>query len=659
MSHPGQRAAVAGLVVAAVLAAGPAAASAVTMTYEGTPGHAFSFTGLPDALTIVTANDGSEDLSLVFGVAGRIDLSSPVYADVRQAGGTADPRSVQALAGGRLLFADRAASMVVEVSADGAALWTYTKADDPDLQRPFSAQRITVGGRELTLITDRWAARVFAVDAAKQLVWQYGTTGQPGLGVNHLADPFAATYSSAGTVLIADNNGGNRVIEVRWSDYAADAPDSGFTAASVVWSYGTPGEPGNGPDHLQKPRSPQRLPGGDVLIGDADGDRVFVVDRRTKETVWQFGATDDPGPGLDRLQDPTFAARLPDGDTLIADTGNHRILRVPAGGGTPDAYDLDVLGRPSSATASDTSEPRGVAVAADGSLVEADSSFGQVVSLAYPTTAPATSAPLDCGLPGEKKAFVRVTWKGDTWATGTKVAVDYQLDGGTWRPCRGISATRAFDFPAGTVGTTIAYRVTLSTSDRSHCPVLDSIALQSRPPQAGDDDGGGGGDRPGGSGNSGGSGEYTFPGAAGGTGASGAGTGSGASGTGSGAATGGGVDTGAGGSGVVSDTGVTTETFEPPVFSSGSGPAVPVRGIEAGATEGVTGVPLRAAEGSQLAEPRPAGPGVPVLALCAAALLVGAAFFVPWPFVAAEIRSIAGFDHTRPKRFRRFRQLVK
>ncbi len=55
-------------------------------------------------------------------------------------------------------------------------------------------------GRDYTLIADRNAARVFAVDdVTKHIVWQYGVVGDPGLGVDRLKDPFWATYSPATT----------------------------------------------------------------------------------------------------------------------------------------------------------------------------------------------------------------------------------------------------------------------------------------------------------------------------------------------------------------------------------------------------------------------------------------------------------------------------
>jgi hypothetical protein len=73
----------------------------------------------------------------------------------------------------------------------------------------------------------------------------------------------------------------------------------------------------------------------------------------------------------------------------------------------------------------------------------------------------------------------------------------------------------------------------------------------------------------------------------------------------------------------------------------------------------VSGVPLRAAKGPQTPEPEHPGQPVPVLALIGAGLVVAAAFLVPWPFVAAGIRRIADFDHTRPAHFPPFRPLGK
>jgi len=638
------------LATLAATAAVSAAAPAVKVTQQGVAGRDFTFETLPDTLSVATTA-GGQDVSLTRTAVFRISQDSPVY------GGTVpDPRSIEVLAGGNLLFTDRA-PLVAEVTRAGEKAWTYTTADDPDLQRPFSAQRFTRDGQELTLIADRWACRVFAVDQQKNVVWQYGVTNESGTTTDHLADPFYARYSDAdgGTVLIADCNGGNRVIEVKYDAYRAGAPDNGFDEQSILWSYGTAGVEGSGLGLLDKPHSAQRLASGNVLITDADGARVFEVDRVTKDIVWQFGVTAEPGDGADHLTDPNYAARLSDGDTLIVDTGNGRVIRVTATGDIDTAYDVRTEGRPSSGTGEP--DPRAAVYTADNLLAVAESQFQQIVLLGYQSPAQAISTPLDCGLHGVKKAFRKLTWKGDTGQSGTKVAVDYRLDGGKWTACSGIGASRSYDFPGGKAGETIAYRVTLSTANYGHTPVLDSISIQWMKAKTGPGKPGGGSNKPGGSGNSGQSGSYTYPSTAeGGTGTSGTGTGSGSSGSGTGAGSSG---TGSGSSGAGAGSSSTASSVEVPIQSTGSGSAQSVQGYQVQGQEGVSGVPLRAEQGAQAPEPGRPAPAVPVLALIAVGLIVAAAFFVPWPFVAAHLRRFTGFDHTRPARFLPFRPLGK
>ena len=510
------------------------------------------------------------------------------------------------------------------------------------------------------------ARRVWAVDADFKVVWQYGvtgdaSTGEASLAVNHLADPFYARYSpeDGGTVLIADNLRAFRVIEIRYGDYQAGAVDGGFTAASIAWSYGQAGVNGNGPGQLSKPHSAQRLANGNVLICDAGDDvfgaRVLEVDRTTREIDWQFGVTGPPGTGEDYLHEANFASRLAGGDTLIADTAAHRVLRVAQDKAIAHEWDQNEVARPSGYGSGDGS-PRAAAFTDDGRLVVADSVFQQIVTLGCASTAMATSLPLDCGHPGVVKAFVSLTWQGDTGPPGTKVALAYRLNTGPWRSCTFKSGLRRYDFPAGTVGKTIAYRATL-TSNRAQTPTLESIIIQSTKAKTGGGGGGGGGDKPGGSGNSGQSGVYTYPStAAGGTGTSGTGTGSGSYGTGTGS---GSYGTGSGSSGAGAGSSSVANSVEVPVQSTGSGDAQAVQGYQVQGEEGVSGVPLRAEEGPQAPEPDRPGPAVPVPALVAAGLVVAAAFFFPWPFVAAHLRRITGFDHTRPARFLPFRPLDK
>jgi outer membrane protein assembly factor BamB len=56
---------------------------------------------------------------------------------------------------------------------------------------------------------------------------------------------------------------------------------------AVMWSY----RPAAGPGMLDHPSLAAMLPNGDVIVGDDFNDRVIVIDPRTKRIVWQYGHT--------------------------------------------------------------------------------------------------------------------------------------------------------------------------------------------------------------------------------------------------------------------------------------------------------------------------------------------------------------------------------
>jgi putative pyrroloquinoline-quinone binding quinoprotein/galactose oxidase-like protein len=56
---------------------------------------------------------------------------------------------------------------------------------------------------------------------------------------------------------------------------------------AVMWSY----RPSSGPGMLDHPSLAAMLPNGDVIVGDDFNDRVVVIDPRTKRIVWQYGHT--------------------------------------------------------------------------------------------------------------------------------------------------------------------------------------------------------------------------------------------------------------------------------------------------------------------------------------------------------------------------------
>jgi len=149
--------------------------------------------------------------------------------------------------------------------------------------------------------------RVLLVDERGNIVWQYGQFNVTGSGPNQLNVPVQNTYLPEGNeddhVLITDQ-GNNRIIEVRRSDKA------------IVWEY----------DNLFNPNSAELLPGpnGNILIADENNNQALEVTHDTPSTIVHQYTT----AGGMTFSFVAFASRLPNGHTLITDSGNSRIVET-------------------------------------------------------------------------------------------------------------------------------------------------------------------------------------------------------------------------------------------------------------------------------------------------------------------------------------------
>jgi|HubBroStandDraft_4_1064222.scaffolds.fasta_scaffold00283_16 hypothetical protein len=159
------------------------------------------------------------------------------------------------------------------------------------------------------LITDQGNERIIEVDLHKNIVWQYGTTGVIGNGPNQLSNPNSAELLENGHILIADENN-NRAIEVDRDLNIIHTYTAGGTVSGVAFA--------------------SRLENGHTLLTDSNNSRIVEVDG-DDEVVWQYFTNTDPSsnnkrPGGGPL--PTRAVRLKNGDTLISDQYNHRVIEV-------------------------------------------------------------------------------------------------------------------------------------------------------------------------------------------------------------------------------------------------------------------------------------------------------------------------------------------
>ncbi len=236
---------------------------------------------------------------------------------------------------GNILISDQFNNRVIEVNpTTNQIVWQFgngsSVAGPNSVVAPNDAQRVG----DLTLISGTGAPqgtesgcenapcpdnRVFVVNQAGDILWQYGMAGVTGSGYDQLNTPVESTFLPNGDVLITDQ-GNDRVIEVTQQK-------------QIVWQYGETGVAGNGPDQLNSPNSAELLENGHILIADESNNRVIEVNP-AKQIVWSFNNSGNPNV----LNAAAFASRVCNFDTVITDGGNNRILQVTPGGTVDFVY---------------------------------------------------------------------------------------------------------------------------------------------------------------------------------------------------------------------------------------------------------------------------------------------------------------------------------
>ncbi|MGV3522914.1 MAG: cyclic nucleotide-binding domain-containing protein [Candidatus Sericytochromatia bacterium] len=120
-----------------------------------------------------------------------------------------------------------------------------------------------------------------------------------------LLQPRSAVPTPEGHVLIADE-GHQRLILAG-------------SQGELLWEFGAP-------DEIMSPVYAETTPTGTVLFCDAALQKVYEIEPRSRQILWSYGTLLIAGNGDKDLCEPHCARRLPNGGTLIADTGNDRLL---------------------------------------------------------------------------------------------------------------------------------------------------------------------------------------------------------------------------------------------------------------------------------------------------------------------------------------------
>jgi hypothetical protein len=303
-----------------------------------------------------------------------------------------DPRVLP----GDVLIADHRNNRLIIVDPQGRIRWQFPRPGDLARGQTFLVPDdafFSPDGKDIIATQeDDQVISVINV-ATHRIVYRYGTPGVPGIGPNHLSNPDDALILPGGSILASDIKN-CRIVLARppahhlqrtigqaggycWHDPPArfGSPNGAFPMTSgrylvteingdwvdavsltghVYWStnppgvnypsdtnevfpgryltvdYSSPGQVVEFDAHghlvwrfggLNHPSLALPLPNGDILVNDDYNHRVIVIDPVSHRIVWQYGHTGVPGRGSGYLNDPDGVDLMPPDSLLITHAG--------------------------------------------------------------------------------------------------------------------------------------------------------------------------------------------------------------------------------------------------------------------------------------------------------------------------------------------------
>ena len=312
------------------------------------------------------------------------------------------PGSDPSVLPGDVLIADRSNNRLLVVDPHGRIVWRFPVARRQSLPLPDDAF-FSPSGREIVVTEEDADVLSVVAVATHRIVWRYGAIDQPGSDANRLAHPDDAMLLPNGSIVTADiencrllllrppshrpirasgspaegcvhdpprawgspngafplRYGGALVTEIYgdWVDalsstghvlWSTHPPDIYYPSDSnevrpglyVTVGWQSPGiletfdrhghlhwryRPRAGAAQLDHPSLALPLPNGDFLVNDDFNDRVIVVDPRTNRVVWQYGHTGIAGSAPGYLSRPDGVDLAPPSSLLTLATAKIQV----------------------------------------------------------------------------------------------------------------------------------------------------------------------------------------------------------------------------------------------------------------------------------------------------------------------------------------------
>jgi outer membrane protein assembly factor BamB len=270
--------------------------------------------------------------------------------------GFLQPGSDPSVLPGNVLIADRANNRLLEVTPQGKVVWGFPRSGDLRAGQSFLVPDDAFyanGGRQIVATQeDNFAISVIDT-ATHQIVYRYGHPGVSGSSPGYVWNPDDAIQLRNGNIIAADIKN-CRLIQLR-------APLQNLTA-QVGSTGGCSHDP---PNAFGSPNGAFPLSNGGIVVTEINGDWVDVFDSKGKlvsttnppgfsypsdtnevspgvylsvdyaqpgaimefdahgKVLWRYSPS-----GRDQLNHPSLALPLPNGDVLVNDDYNHRVIVV-------------------------------------------------------------------------------------------------------------------------------------------------------------------------------------------------------------------------------------------------------------------------------------------------------------------------------------------
>jgi outer membrane protein assembly factor BamB len=158
------------------------------------------------------------------------------------------------------------------------------------------------------MVADRGNNRIVVMNSAMHITWTFPAPGTNIQNAKNFYFPDDAFFANHGTEIISNQENNDTVVQI------------GYPSGKILWSFGHPLQPGSAYGYLRAPDDAYLLKNGNVVVADDQNCRVLFINPAGK-VVGQIGTT-----GV-CVHNPNVSLGSPNGDTPLND-GNILISEI-------------------------------------------------------------------------------------------------------------------------------------------------------------------------------------------------------------------------------------------------------------------------------------------------------------------------------------------